>query len=100
LERIDIPSAGIASRPGPAEARRGGGMNPIYRQITVIDSEATGKYMRAERELNAISLRAMAKKMRLDPSNLSKLERGKMPMTLELVKRFNKALVGKYQEIA
>ena len=63
------------------------------KQVTVIDHEATGMFARFAREnIYKLSLREVARRLKVSAVYLSHLERGKRPWNTERLEKFKKAL--------
>lgn len=69
-------------------------IKPITRRIQVeeIDHAETGALFRAKREAHSISLRDLAKAMRLSPAYISDIERGRRNWNADLVEDYNNHL--------
>ena len=67
-------------------------MNGVYKTVKVLDCQKTGAAMRREREKAGIGLREMARRMEMDYSLLSKMERGVVQFSVHWVDRFNTRL--------
>jgi len=67
-------------------------MKLVYCKILVVDSVATGAKARQERESRGISLREIARRMKLSAAYLSALETGKAKWKPAMAKRFNRAI--------
>ena len=68
-------------------------MNGVYKTVKVLDCQRTGAAMRREREKAGIGLREMARRMEMDYSLLSKMERGIVQFSVHWVSRFNTAMI-------
>lgn len=66
-------------------------IKPVTRRVQVdeIDHAETGGLFRAKREVHSISLREIARSMRLSPPYISDLERGRRNWTAQLVDAYN-----------
>jgi transcriptional regulator with XRE-family HTH domain len=69
-------------------------MFAIYETIQVIDHKRTGEQSRRSREYAGITLRTLAKRMKISPAYLSDLERGKRNWSEELCGKYAKTLLG------
>ena len=63
------------------------------RRVKKIDSVATGMLCRKARKLNLLSLREVARRMKISPAYLSDLERGQRNWTAKQIANVNRAFV-------
>jgi transcriptional regulator with XRE-family HTH domain len=67
-------------------------MKMLTKKIRVVDSVATGAKLRVMRTKRGISLREVARRLKVSPPYLSALERGHQPWSERRMKEFEAAI--------